>query len=576
MVPALMAMVLLTALAVVQIGPVGAVVGLGLLALLRGGSRVRLRASAAARLAWLLPGIFLLPDLLFGTPALARALLAGLGASATGLALGGTPFDPRRLLADRRVQLGIGLALVVWCGVATLPIEHGADVRLGQDTAYFTQVVHRAAHGQAPRGDVVTALLYDPPLQSHFGAHVSPILYALAPFQRMAPDWRTLAILRSLGLLAGALMLWRARSIPIPLRGLALLVWCAHPTLWTQPMHTVYLLPLAVPGAVLHWIGAWERRWGTWALGLLWVALVREDAVLFVGAGSWFLTLTRRGPSRFGWAGAAVAVVWYGLCTAVVMPRFGSASGQAVAGLFDEVGGPLGLLTHPDETLRRLASPDAWRSLWHHLRSTGGLALLHPVSLAAIPAQAVNALANVGGFGTLHPAYHYAVLPAAAVATGAALGLARHAHEEGLRLPRLGTIPWASVVAIVLTGAALGALDTLDPAKLRWFRPTATLVEARAMARTLPTDWAVAAPRAQLPWLAHHRELYLANRLPDYPAPEPDAWLVTDDVVSLQLRDGTEPAYRALLEELPRSAALVDQAGPWKLYLRPGLQRPSD
>jgi len=577
LVPATLALVLLAVLAGPRAGPAGAMVALPLAALAFPAARARLAESAAARLAWLLPGVFLLPDLLFGAPAPARLALAGAGGLLVGIALLDRGLGARVVagLGRRPTAALLTAGVALWCGLATLPIHNGADVRLGQDTAYFTQVVHRAAHGEAPRGDVVTALLYDPPLQSHFGAHVSPVVSALAPFQRLVPDWRTLAWLRGFGLLVGALLLWRARSLPASVRGLALLVWWAHPSLWMQPMHTVYLLPLAVPGAGRDWIGAWERRWGPWALGLLWVFLVREDAALFVGAGSWFLTLGRRGPSRFGWVAATLGLLWYGACTALVMPRFGSASGQAVAGLFDEVGGPLGLITHPDETLRRLAAPEAWRSLWHHLRSTGGLSRLHPVGLAAIPAQAVNALANVGGFGTLHPGYHYAVLPAAAVATGAALGLGRRGDATGLSLPRLGRLPWAAVLAVVLSGAGLGALDTLDREKVAHFRAPAPLPEVRGWMRDLPAEWSIAAPRAQLPWLAHHRELYLANRLPDYPAATPDAWLVTDDVASLQLRDGTEPAYRALLASLPDRAEPIRTVGSWTLYLRPGLELPT-
>lgn len=180
------------------------------------------------------------------------------------------------------------------------------------DLAIFTQAVARLAHLQAP---VSTIKGFD-----LFGDHFHPIIAVVAPFYRLFPHAGTLLVAQAAALALAVVVVTKAlQGITGPRLGLA--IGFAYAISWGLQtalvfgFHEVSLgVPIMAAAAACYLKGRWTAgSW--WAVALL---TVKEDMALTVLAFAAYLCIRRQ--YRLGGLLAGVAVTWFAVVVAVVMP----------------------------------------------------------------------------------------------------------------------------------------------------------------------------------------------------------------------------------------------------------------
>ena len=418
-------------------------------------------------------------------------------------------------------------------------------------------------HGRFFSGPLLNELLYSPPIRSHFAAHFSPILLAVLPFFAALPHTLTLVAVRNAAVVAvvyPAYRIARRKLQPGPALAAAFLP-LAHPAVWYQTQHALYFLPFAAFPLLMAVDATLEgSRWRAWLWGLGALA-VREDVAFALFALGIWATIARRDLRHLVFC--LIAAAWFVTAQAFVMPMFGEASGRAVGTMASSLGDtPLEIMAsvarRPVSALRMIAVPASALYLVRLLRPTMFLPVVSPLTIVVVPTVFINVLVGSSPFGTLDLRYHHAVIPAVVlsiaalfVVGSASSALARRMRDHWLDAARLQYI---ALVAL-FCAAGIGAFDVIAPdLPLRYVKSVEDDAAWRAIARIRPDD-SVAAGGAYLPALARREELYLFDRLRDYPGtPAPDVVLVDSRVNRVGLDLDNRERYRLTLEQIQSDA----------------------
>jgi len=429
------------------------------------------------------------------------------------------------------------------------------------DLAFYA----RMAWGMV-RGD-----LWDPILGAHvFGLHLSPVLVPIGVIGAVIGTQVALYLAQGLAVALATVPLARLGERRFgQLGGYAgALALVLHPNLghviaYEAHPGTLALLPLAwLAYAVL------ESEPKTLVIASLGVLACREDLALIVLIAA-CVAATRPAMRRAGLVAGGVAALWLGLFVAVLHPAFKPAHGSMEAHFgpwgrsLPEIAGaiasePMRLVRHLGETKRLTYLP----------RVLAPLALLPLASprmlLLAAP---VLGVALVSFFSTTTRIDSHYLTPALPMLVAGAIEGSARVGARIRSAPR--AMPLAMIVAGLLGTVNAGLFSLRFPAPA-FMTPPLPPSALDALVRKVPAGASVEAPDPLLPHFAERAVLHRPSEFPH----RTEAVILDlghrsrfrhdEDL----LRTTEEPRARAMFAR--PDYALVDQVGPYALFLRDG------
>ena len=416
---------------------------------------------------------------------------------------------PRALLWAATAAFGAGFA--------ALAVQRHRAFATGRfDLGNMTQAVWSTAHGRFLEMTDLSGEQI-----SRLGAHFDPILAAFAPLWLVWPDPSLLLVVQAIAVALGApaVFLLARRHLGSDAAGLAFaLAYLLYPPVQWLVVSEFHPVALATP--LLLW-GFWfleDDRLVAFGVVAAVACLTKEHVGLVVAAiGVWHWLAHRR--PREGLVIAAAGTVVAVLAIAVVVPHYAPGGGSPFADRYASVGGSPGgiaktAVRHPGRIAEAATEERDGRYLVQLLWPLGGLPLLSPATLTAVPELAANLLSDTRTQTSIHFQYTAGAIPGLVV--GAILGaawLARRRAAAARWLPvtvlvvgllanvRLAPIPaWQHVPG----GNALGADEADVTAHDR--------VLARAAA-LIPPDAPVSATNALGGHLSERRRVFSFPRL---------------------------------------------------------------
>lgn len=230
------------------------------------------------------------------------------------------PWALPRVAAARAVAVGVAVYVALMGFIVVT--RHLALRTHAFDLGQYLQIIWNISRGHGPASTIVPT--YVVPDRMHaWGDHFSPIFYALAPLQWLAPGAASVLLAQTAGLAAGAVAVFafaRGRIGARPAAALALL-YLLNPSLQGINVRDIHPNAFAIPLIIA---AAWAfdaRRYAWCAIALVATLACREDAaVAVVGFATW-LALAR-GRWRLGSALAVVAVAVLAVDIGWLMPGF--------------------------------------------------------------------------------------------------------------------------------------------------------------------------------------------------------------------------------------------------------------
>ena len=236
-----------------------------------------------------------------------------------------------------------GLALVsllslgygVYFSVFTIS-NHNAFHTHAFDLGIFDQVMYYTAQ----RGEMLFTVVHNPP-ESFWSVHFSPALYLLTPFYALYQDARTLLVLQSFLLGAGAVVLYlltlhlTKRTLLAVALSVSYLLFAALHGVNTFHFHEVALAPLFL---LLTLYCLETNRLPLFWLFLVLSILIKEDIPLTGAAIG--LYILARGRYPLGLAVIAVCTAAFFVIVEALIPHFGSGNYNLIAGRFGDVVAP--------------------------------------------------------------------------------------------------------------------------------------------------------------------------------------------------------------------------------------------
>jgi uncharacterized membrane protein len=347
--------------------------------------------------------------------------------------------------------------IVVYVAVfGSLSLRRHQNLRTNAlDLGYTDQAVWNTLHGRPLRFSTYldAAFRLDIPIHEFkepdmlLGYHVEPILVAIAPLYLIHNGPETLLWLQTIVIALGAIPLYLIvrhriekrqtsnvnRNGPLEVRvsnpesrtTFRILSWLpvAFVVLYLlspqleaanlSDFHAVALSP-ALLLAAFYFLET-DRPWGFVAFAFL-AAMCKEEIGLLVAMmGLWAAFVRRR-----WWLGLGVFVAgggWFLLSVQAIIPYFSGLSGSAFLVRYGHLGDSLvgvtrNLVQRPGLFVDWLRRPDVVRYLRDLWLSSGGLAILHPLSLVmSWPSVAINTLSRYGWMRSGGGHYSAAIVP---------------------------------------------------------------------------------------------------------------------------------------------------------------------
>jgi hypothetical protein len=256
-----------------------------------------------------------------------------------------------------------------------------------------------------------------------------------------------------------------------------------------------------------------------------------EIGLLVAMMGLWAALV--RGRRRLGFAVFATAAAWSGLCFAVITPHFNGLATSAFLVRYGHFGDSIqallrNLVLQPGRLVDWLWRPDVIRyprDLW---LSSGGLAILHPLSLAmAAPLLAINTFSGYDWMRSGGAHYSAAIVPflgiAAiygtdwAAATAARWVQGRWARDEATLYKGFALV----LIAVALVVAGIHHTQNgISPLSRRFVLEPVSEHARRAQpfmewVNDLPPDVAISATSGLYPHVAHRQKAYLFPTVSD-------------------------------------------------------------
>jgi uncharacterized membrane protein len=345
------------------------------------------------------------------------------------------PFVIPRVAVGRAVAVGVALYATLMGFIVIT--RHVALRTHAFDLGQYLQIIWNISRGHGPASTLVPT--YVVPDRMHaWGDHLSPIFYAMAPLQWVAPGAVSVLLAQTVGLALGAIALFafaRGRIGEGPAAAFSLL-YLLNPSLQGINVRDIHPAAFAIPLLIA---AAWAfdaRRYAWCAIALGATMACREDAaVAVVGFATW-LALAR-GRWRVGSALAVVAVAVLAIDVGWLMPWFLGARHYDHLNRYHHLGDSLGqiLMTIAFRPWRWIAiaiTPAKLLYLAAMLAPLGFLPLLGLRALIAVlPGLAMNLLSVDPKLINYQAQYQAFVLPFLSLA--AVEGYARLVNVLGER-----------------------------------------------------------------------------------------------------------------------------------------------
>lgn len=395
----------------------------------------------------------------------------------------------------RRAVLLAGAATVAYSVLAVA--RHETYRSTGFDLGLFDQVVWHLSNLDAPASSLKG-------LGSIFGDHFSPILVVFAPLYWLWSSPVMLLVAQAILVCAAALPIFafaRGRMGDGAALGIVagyLLFGGVQAAIWFD-FHEVAAAPLLIALAVL---AADRGRWAWAVVAALALLAVKEDmSFLVVAFGAYFAIAGQR---RLGAAVGAAGLGWYFIATSVVIPHFADGASYSYWS-YTQLGPDA-----PHALLNVIKAPwklaDVGFSPSEKLKTTaylfgafGGLSLLSPLVILAVPLLAERMLSTNAAYWSTHG--HYSLTIAPVLALAAADGLPR-------------AVRWFPVARVAPAAIAVLAVALVPAFPLRHLVQPGYYREvdgADAALRLVPGATAVSATNQLVPHLAHRDSVELVG-----------------------------------------------------------------
>ncbi len=447
--------------------------------------------------------------------------------------------------------IGLGGLGILFAIMTTLAIrKYSVFGYVGQDLAYFGQIMYTTVHGHLFWGNLLQDLIYSQPVSTDFAGHNSAIMLLLVPFYALAPHPISLLVLRNLILIACAAPVFAIarRSTSNGVAWLWVAVFLLTPAILYQSVFDFYPLTFVALPLLCTVYFYLERAFGPFCVCLALTLLVREDLVFFV-FGMGVLALVARRSRRWVYVPLLAAVVWAALSFRVVLPMALHGATFVTDVCFSHLGHT------PGEMLRRVLLHPRENVLVHGnivylktLLTASGIVLSGGslLSVLALPYVAINLLAGAGRCITTVIFAQYSVIPATLLFVGALLTATSPRRGRLAFLGRLG-LPLASAAPLLLLALCLGSLIFVtERTQVEEFRSKPWNAEALRVAAMIPAHASVAAPRYMLPHLADRDCLYQTHRLLEYHTPAYEYLIIDKDWRHINAAADYEQEYGAV------------------------------
>jgi uncharacterized membrane protein len=413
---------------------------------------------------------------------------------------GATRLGRRRLRRpglDTVVPIAAVSVLFVW--LFTLSLLRWYALEGSYDLGYFRQGAWLISSGKEPFITLAGRHL--------MGDHAVFVFYPMAWATKVLPAVPTLLGIQAGALALGAVPLWvfsrRVANLGLGTATALLVAYGLYPALHNINLFDFHPEVVAVPALLGATLFAFTGRWALYGLCITVVLLSKEDlAIVVVGLG--LLLLLQRHP-RAGAATMGVAIVWFLIDVAVVIPHF--AGGQfSQAGRFSQYGDSIGeaatfILRHPARVAVDYASTENVAVVVGLFAPLCFLSLLAPKwVLPGIPLQLVFLQSNVAAAHTIQAQYTVGILCFAFLAAAMALS---SASSSGTNRTLVGAVLIASVVFFV-------QLSNASPNRRPWQWRTRDAMDGARLAanRLVPREAAVSSSIRMWPLLAERPDLY--------------------------------------------------------------------
>jgi uncharacterized membrane protein len=424
-----------------------------------------------------------------------------------------------------------------------------ASLEMGFDLALHEQIIWNTAHGRWFASSALANTTI------HLGRDVIGLELILAPAYGLVPDTRTLLVLQTLAIAAGALPLYAlARRRLGALSALCL----AAAYLAYKPLHFLNLYEFQARAfALAPLLGMfWFADTGRFRPFLICITLVlctRSDMALVVTMFGVYAFLSKQ-PKHFGVAPLLLGLSWFALAVLVVIPHFNAGGPMPYLEWYDNLGRTpwdalVTILTRPSDVLETVLAREKLLLLGSVFGLVGFLPLLRPdVLVVGLPTLAMCLLSDREILSSIRKQYPAALYPIAFVAT--VLAIEWLAHRRFLARFRAGA-PAALAAAVLACNVVTQWIS--PPTTWRWLthweRPAFATAVDRLVAR-IPPDATVAVSSRVAPLLARREGLYLFP--PQSQGFYSDQGLLRADLVLYETPPaGSEDPWRSLLEQDP-------------------------
>ena len=417
---------------------------------------------------------------------------------------------------------GLTAIAVLFTAVTAMAIrKYWAFSYVGQDLAYFAQLMHTTLHGHLFWGNLLQDLLYSHPVTTDFAGHNSPIMFLLLPFYAVAPSPVTLIVVRNIALFSCAIPIFLIahRRMSTVTAYFWVFAFLLTPAILYQSVFDFYPLTLVALPLIFAIYFFLEDRFMAFTIAIIFTLLVREDLV-FVVFGLGLLAIVRRRPIKWALLPIVAATLWAILSFLVVLPKGLQGANFVTDTCFAHLGkSPSSMLHnilhHPRSTILIHANIVYLKTL---LSPTAIIeSVVNPISSLSLPYLAINLLAGGGRCITTVIYAQYSVIPATLLFASTLIAVTSRQRSSWVATAaRLGTrsdsaAPLLLIALCVCSLVFVTGAQQVDDLREHPWNP-----ETRKVLAIIPADASVAAPRYMLPHLANRDCLYQTHRLLEY------------------------------------------------------------
>jgi uncharacterized membrane protein len=382
------------------------------------------------------------------------------------------------------------------------------------DLGQYLQIIWNVASGHGPASTLIPTYVAADRMHA-WGDHFSPIFYALAPLQWLAPGATVLLLTQTVTLAAGAVVVFQVAGPRVGRHTAAALglVYLVNPSLHGINIRDIHPAAFAIPLLLAAALAFDRGRYAWCAAALVATLACREDAAVgVVGFATWLALARRR------WlVGAALAVI----ATAVLAVDIGWLMPRFLGGTYDHLnryrhlGGSLpqilaSIALRPWRWIGIVLTPAKLVYLGALLAPLAFLPLLAPrVLAAALPGLAMNLLSLDPKLVHYQGQYQAFVLPFLVLATVEGYARLRAIVGERRLLGRHGA---ASAIGLAVVLSALLTARTVNDLGVGFWRLGPSQRAAYALMERIPDDAPVTAYERLVPHLATRRDVWMFPR----------------------------------------------------------------